>query len=101
NRRDFLRAAGVAAAVAGIAPLTGLAAEKTPASATKLAGSTPETLVKVLYDTLSDKQKKEICFDWDYVETAAPGPRGRARGLLRTFVANNWQITPHSLISHK
>ncbi len=44
-----------------------------------------ETLVKKLYDSLTDEQKKKICFAWDYTE--------EDRGLLRTRVANNWQIT--------
>src|ERR1700687_2580919 len=43
-----------------------------------------ETAVKALYDSLTDAQKREICFDWDY--------RDR-RGLLRSFVANHWQVT--------
>jgi hypothetical protein len=37
---------------------------------------------------MTDEQKKQVCFDWDYKH-----PR---RGLLRTHVSNNWQITqPH------
>ena len=39
---------------------------------------------------LTDEQKKVICFDWDY--------KDETRGLLRTHVSNNWQITkPHIL----
>ncbi len=42
-----------------------------------------------VYETLDDKQKKEICFAWDHKDS---------RGLLRTHVSNNWQITsPHIL----
>jgi hypothetical protein len=93
NRRDFLRTSGAAAAAVGLAPLGALAAE-TPSKSK--AASTPESLVKVLYDSFSDTQKSAVCFDWDYVETKAP-PRGRARGLLRTYVANNWNITPQVL----
>ena len=44
-----------------------------------------ETLVGQLYQTLGEKQKNDICFDWDHVD--------KKRGLLRTFVANNWNIT--------
>ena len=43
------------------------------------------SLVKVLYDTLSPKQRETICFAWDYQD-----PK---RGLLRTRVANNWNVT--------
>jgi hypothetical protein len=51
----------------------------------------PETLVKTLFDTLSDTQRKAVSFDWDYVD-----PK---RGLLRTRVSNNWQITEPSINS--
>jgi hypothetical protein len=94
SRRQFL-AAGSAAALA-LGGVQGLAAEtKATAKATASAAATsqPESLVKVLYDTLSDEQKKVVCFKWDHMD-----PK---RGLLRTFVANNWQITAPSLISHK
>src|SRR4029079_13780527 len=37
------------------------------------------------YDSLSPKQKETVCFAWDYQD-----PK---RGLLRTRVANNWNIT--------
>jgi len=43
-----------------------------------------ETVVKKLFDTLSPAQKQEICFDWDFTDD---------RGLLRTHVSNNWNIT--------
>lgn len=82
SRRKFLQTAGAASAAvvaAGSLPLWATAAE-TPASA-----SAPESLVKTLYESFSDKQRKEICFAWDYQD-----PK---RGLLRTRVANNWQIT--------
>jgi hypothetical protein len=50
--------------------------------------SPAETAVKALFETLTDKQKKEICFDWEHMDAT--------RGLLRTHVSNNWQITkPH------
>jgi hypothetical protein len=53
--------------------------------------SAAETAVKGLYDTLTDKQRKEICFDWDHKDPE--------RGLLRTFVSNNWQITKPTIRS--
>jgi hypothetical protein len=80
SRRDFLRVAGAAAVAAGAGPLWGA---ETAASA-----GAPETLVKQLYDSLADKQKATVCFAWDHHD--------KTRGLLRSFVANNWQITqPH------
>ena len=49
------------------------------------AASSPESLVKVLFETLSPKQREAICFAWDH--------KDEERGLLRTRVANNWDIT--------
>jgi hypothetical protein len=83
SRRQFFRASAVAAAASGL-PL--FATPKAAAAPTKTSAA--ETAVKALYDSLTDKQKKEICFPWDHVETGEKG-----RGLLRTHVSNNWQIT--------
>src|SRR5947208_10446359 len=93
DRRVFLKTASVAA-VATAVPGLGIAAEtkKVP----------PETYVKKLYDTLTEDQRKEMCFAWDYVEKpgdSSPAPKAKAkarrggRGLLRTRVSNNWEIT--------
>jgi hypothetical protein len=81
-RRDFLKRAG-ALAIAS----TGL-----PLFCSKLVAAekqrTPETLVKILFDSLQEKQKKAVCFAWNHVE--------KKRGLLRTRLENNWTITkPH------
>ena len=51
----------------------------------------PETLVKLLYETLSAKQKKQVSFPWDHVD--------KNRGLLRTRIENNWKITKPSIKS--
>jgi hypothetical protein len=79
NRREFLKTAGAAAVAVGASPLLAQAAVSIP------TGSTPESVVKILYESLSDQQKKEICFAWDYTE--------EKRGLLRTRISNNWNIT--------
>ncbi|HKI36739.1 MAG TPA: DUF3500 domain-containing protein [Gemmataceae bacterium] len=86
DRRGFLRVAGAAAAAA--LPL-GAAARVVAAPSPK---SAPETAVKALYETLDDKQKKEICFAWDHKDT---------RGLLRTHVSNNWQVTKQHIRAKK
>lgn len=85
DRRDFLRTVGATAAASTVGlPLFATAKE----AAAPSKSSTAETTVKTLYDTLTDGQKKIICFDWDYVDPD--------RGLLRTRVSNNWQVTkPH------
>jgi Protein of unknown function (DUF3500) len=72
------------AAAASSVPLWATA--RTHAAATP--SSPAETAVKALYETLTDVQRKTVCFDWDYKDPS--------RGLLRTRVSNNWQITrPH------
>jgi hypothetical protein len=90
DRRDFLRSTvvGVGAAAAGLTvPLFG-----TPRiEAAPTRKSAAETAVKELYETLTDKQKKEMCFEWDYMD--------KTRGLLRTHVSNNWQITKPQIAS--
>jgi len=83
DRRQFIKVAGATAAAAAL-PGTLRAAE----SSTKAA---PETLVKKLYETLSEAQKKEVAFAWDHEDAK--------RGLLRTHVSNNWQITKHEVRS--
>jgi hypothetical protein len=76
-----LKATGAAAVVAATPGL--LLAEDKP------AGNPPETLVKQLFDSLNDAQRKEVCFGWDYQDPQ--------RGLLRARISNNWQITkPHN-----
>jgi hypothetical protein len=44
-----------------------------------------ETSAKALYRSLSEPQRREICFDWNHQDPE--------RGLLRTFIANHWQVT--------
>lgn len=84
DRRQFLLAAGAAAVAVSSTPLWATAAD----TATK---AEPESLVKTLFESLSEEQKKEICFAWDYMD-----PK---RGLLRTRISNNWQITDPTINS--
>jgi hypothetical protein len=44
-----------------------------------------EPLVQRLYESLTPSQRGEICFAWDHTEPD--------RGLLRSFIANHWQVT--------
>lgn len=81
SRRRFLQTTAATAAV-GAFPLFATA-KATPAAPSPQSAA--ETAVKALYDSLTEAQRKEICFAWDHQD-----PK---RGLLRTFVANNWQIT--------
>lgn len=83
GRRDFLKSVGTTAAVAAGAGLPIWATPKATAAPDR--NSAAETAVKGLFETLTDDQRKVICFDWDYQD--------KERGLLRTHVSNNWQIT--------
>jgi hypothetical protein len=91
KRREFLTAAGGlavgAGAIGGMLP-TGRVWAKAK-DATDAAKSSPESLVKVLYEALSPKQREELCFSWDF--------KDKERGLLRTRVSANWDITDHYL----
>jgi hypothetical protein len=82
SRRKFLKTSAAASAVALTAsstPLWAVAADA-PAQA-----QVPESIVKLLFESMTDAQKKDVCFDWDYLD-----PK---RGLLRTRLENNWKIT--------
>jgi hypothetical protein len=82
NRREFINKVGTAAAGAAALPLFAVPRHSHAAAE---APRTPETVVKALYESLSDEQRGYVCFSWDYVR---PG-----MGLLRTRVSNNWNIT--------
>ncbi|MDP7107058.1 MAG: DUF3500 domain-containing protein, partial [Roseibacillus sp.] len=74
SRRTFLRTStGAAAGIGAASFVPALAAKK------KAAPDSPETLVKTFHDSLSDEQRKMICFPFDH--------------KLRLKVDNNWQIT--------
>lgn len=75
TRRQFVQGIGATAATAAIPGILGASESKK---------RTSEPLVKKLYESLSDEQRSEICFDWNYEDD---------RGLLRTHVSNNWNIT--------
>jgi hypothetical protein len=85
SRREFVRvASSTAAALAAGSALAGrLVAEES-------ARPAAESSVKKLYDLLAPAQKEEICLDWDYSDD---------RGLLRTHVSNNWNITDVSKLN--
>ena len=84
RRREFMLATGGAA-------LLGVAASRQSEAVQEQIANAPETLVKKLFESLTPDQRKTVCFDWEYV---APN-----RGLLRTRVANNWNITKPTIQS--
>ena len=75
DRRQFLSMGAAAIPVL-------MGSKPYPETATSSAA---ETAVKGLFESLTDDQKKVVCFDWNHTE--------KQRGLLRTHVSNNWQIT--------
>ncbi len=86
NRRTFLQSAGTSAAVVA-GGVSGAAAGWTAPIAQGAVSSDkpPETLVKLLHESLDEKQRRSVCFDWDFQD--------KRRGLLRTHLSNNWRIT--------
>ncbi len=79
NRRAFLETTATAAAITA-----GVAMAPSALGGTQRSAADADAVAR-LYETLSDKQKKQVCFDWNHQDSK--------RGLLRTFVANNWNIT--------
>ena len=90
KRRDFLSATGGlvlgSTALGSMLPgsrafaqnPTGLVIQE----AVKKMASQPETLVKVLFDTLSPKQRENICFDWEHRRRRArPAANARRQQL--------------------
>jgi hypothetical protein len=79
NRRQFVQAAGAAAAAASMAHLG------VPLLGAEAPAPESEQLVRKLYESLTPEQKSKLCFPWDHTDD---------RGLLRTHVSNNWSIIP-------
>ena len=82
-RRTFLERASKATLAAGVASC--LPTLKTLAIESVVKPPTSESLVKVLYESLSPKQRETICFGWQHQDPEL--------GLLRTRIAANWNIT--------
>ena len=77
SRRRLL--AGAAGCVGALAVRSAAAAD---AAATDV---TSESLAARLHASLTDAQRRQVCFAWDYVHPKF--------GLLRTRVGNNWNAT--------
>ncbi len=76
SRRDFLKTSAVGVATAAAAGL--YVPPSARAAAVGASASTSETLVAQFYKSLTEEQRKEICFDFDHP--------------LRSKVNNNWFI---------
>src|SRR5262245_92389 len=75
SRRQFIKSS---AALAGAAALTTIPGGRILAS-TENEKARSETLISSLYKTLTEEQRKAVCFDFNHP--------------LRSKVDNNWQIT--------
>lgn len=76
SRRDFVKTVGGAAAAAGALPLFASPRAAQAGPAPKHAAG---TAVKRFYDSLTDKQKKAVCFPFDHKK--------------RTRISANWAVT--------
>ena len=79
SRRGFLQSTAGTALAATTLPSTLWAEDG------KIVKADPESTVGRLFNSLTAEQKKNICFAWNHQDPQ--------RGLLRTFIANNWNIT--------
>jgi len=77
SRRTFLKGVGSAAVVAAAG---GLPLFATPRAA---RAADNDTLIAQLYGTLTEEQKKAVCFGWDHPK--------------RMAIANNWHIVPQTI----
>ena len=86
KRREFLTTASGLALSAGVLgsvlPSGRVWAQAKSAAESVTVKGSPESMVKVLYEALSPKQREAICFPWDHQD--------KERGLLRTRVAAQW-----------
>lgn len=85
GRREFLKTAGITTlALPAVWSSPAAVAAPSPKSAS-------ETAVKALHDSLTPEQRKAVVFDWNHID-----PK---RGLLRTHICQNWQITDKPILS--
>ncbi len=85
SRRDFIATTGAAAIAA--AGTTRLAAADPAAS----DADDSAAMVRKLFESFSEQQRKAVCFDWNHTT--------QEHGILRTHVSNNWQISDHRVTS--
>ncbi len=81
SRRQFVQVLGATASLAAVPRVLSAAEEESPK---------PESLVTRLYNSLSELQQGQICFDWDHKVA------GETR---RQHVDNNWQVTRQRVAS--
>jgi len=95
DRRQFVH--GVAG-LAGVSALRAIPSHAAPVQNPPVQANGSERAIRALFESLTDKQKRDVCFDWDYRAIPAfgssPRPAPEGRGLpLRLHVSNAWRIT--------
>jgi hypothetical protein len=83
HRREFLKTTVTGVAAAAFAPLIAPLRAEPVAGKSAATGSQSETLVAAFHKTLTEPQRKAICFPFDHP--------------LRSKVDNNWHITEQTL----
>src|SRR4051794_28710952 len=89
DRRCFLRHAAGSALTATVTGAELWAAPKAPAASEKPGPSA--AAIRAFHQSLSDAQKKAMCFDWDHI--------GFTKLPLRLHVTNNWDISSAAISS--
>jgi hypothetical protein len=90
GRREFLQVAGQSALALGAASRLAPLAHAAEGAVAAAKDAAPESLVKLLFESLSPKQRETICFPWEH--------KHAEWGLLRTRVSANWNITEPVLV---
>ena len=94
DRRNFLLETGLVALATGAAgsvPQLAAAAGESVIAGDGKSSRSPESIVKLLYESFTPGQRETVCFGWDHDD--------EDRGLLRSRVSANWMITPPTLNS--
>lgn len=79
SRRDFLKGIGAAAVAASVNLGPALGASQRALAADAHRKNPPDTIVKLLYESLKEQQKEVVCLPWDHV--------------ARTRISANWAVT--------
>jgi hypothetical protein len=81
GRRDFLRTVGATAAALAAAGVVTRSATAAPAPASS-ASKPAEGLIRELYATFNDQQKKTLCLPWDHATGSMPTRLGMYNGPI-------------------
>jgi hypothetical protein len=88
SRREFLQRTGQSALALGASACFPPLAARAVAGAAKQPA---ESYVKLLFESLSPRQREQICFPWQHQD--------KDLGLLRTRVSANWNVTDATINS--